>query len=343
MTRENRGAVKTVLQNSPAPIAATQIGKELPKPSRMPLKELVILLHEMAVEREIFLWPRKKFWDRDPQTAAPPVILRFLAEFSVAAAGRIKGALGLPLELLQPALRDLVGAGRLYIWQPGKTPYYCLLDPEEVAHERILKALADGPLSEKDLAAWVKRSLPGYQVRHLRQHVSSIEQVLVHPKYGKEKIRYGLKPPEPGPYLSRAVLEIVAVQRLLAPFHISLEAIYDALRRQLKIEQRGTTVERVAGEVERSSPAVEQLIMEKIPRLQPLGQRRALVSIRELRRSLGLPKGEFDKAVFSLALRGRVALHQHDFPSSLGPAERDELLRDEQGTYYVGIVPKEMS
>jgi hypothetical protein len=64
------------------------------------------------------------------------------------------------------------------------------------------------------------------------------------------------------------------------------------------------------------------------------------VSIRELRRSAGLAKSTFDNTVLSLALKGKVALHHHDFPSSLPPDERDELVRDEQGTYYVGIVPK---
>jgi hypothetical protein len=78
-------------------------------------------------------------------------------------------------------------------------------------------------------------------------------------------------------------------------------------------------------------------------RLQPLGQKRALVSIRELRRSVGLTKIVFDRVVLSLALQGKVALHHHDFPSSLSPDERDELVRDEQGTYYVGIAPKDMS
>ena len=87
----------------------------------------------------------------------------------------------------------------------------------------------------------------------------------------------------------------------------------------------------------------EQLILDGIGRLQPLGQNRALVSIRELRRDSGLSRKDFDGAVFSLAHRGRVILHQHDFPASLDPAEREQLLRDERGTYDVGIVPKEMS
>jgi len=91
---------------------------------------------------------------------------------------------------------------------------------------------------------------------------------------------------------------------------------------------------------EKASHETEALILKGIARLQPPGQGRALVSIRQLRRSMAVPKAAFDRIVLSLALKGKVALHHHDFPSSLSPEERDELVRDEQGTYYVGIVPK---
>jgi hypothetical protein len=149
-----------------------------------------------------------------------------------------------------------------------------------------------------------------------------------------------LQPPEPGPYLGKAMLELTAVQRLLAPFQISLEAIHDALGRELGLarETGGPSKEPPEGEI--ASPNAEPLLLRAITRLQPPGQRRALVSIRELRRSMGLAKSVFDRVVLSLALQGKVALHHHDFPSSLSPDERDALVRDDQGTYYVGIVPK---
>jgi hypothetical protein len=43
----------------------------------------------------------------------------------------------------------------------------------------------------------------------------------------------------------------------------------------------------------------------------------------------------------ALARNNRVALHHHDFPASLPSSEQEELVRDEGGTYYVGIVLKE--
>ena len=205
----------------------------------------------------------------------------------------------------------------------------------------FLNALAAGPLNEKELIGWVRKRLPGYQVKDLREHLSGSRQVYEYPKYGKIKTRYGLQPPEPGPYLGKAMQEITAVQRLLAPFQISLKAIHDALGREL-----GMKPEKKAPSLERDQEVsafrdLEPLILKGITRLQPPGQRRALVSVRELRRSVGLAKSDFDRVVLSLAVKGKVALHHHDFPSSLSPEEREELVRDEQGTYYVGIVPKE--
>jgi hypothetical protein len=135
--------------------------------------------------------------------------------------------------------------------------------------------------------------------------------------------------------------EITAVQRLLAAFQISLEAIHDALGRELGLARETGEPSKEPPRGEIASPDAEPLLLRAITRLQPPGQRRALVSIRELRRSVVLAKSVFDGIVLSLAIQGRVALHHHDFPSSLSPEEREELVRDEQGIYYVGIVPKE--
>jgi hypothetical protein len=341
MIDELRGAVKSVLQQSQAPKSIVQIRKELAGSFRISSKDLSALLEEMTAAGEVFSWPQKKFWDRNPRKILPDLILAFIAKSTIATASKIKTSLKLPLQMVEIALNDLVDMERLHLWQPGKASYFCLCEPRETALETILNALAAGPLTEKELVASVRKRLPGYQVMDLKEHLSYSKQAYEYPKYGKVKIRYGLQPPEPGPYLGKAMQEITALQRLLAPFRISLEAIYGALGRELGLarETREPSKELPKGEI--ALPDAEPLLLRAITRLQPFGQRRALVSIRELRRSMGLAKSVFDRVVLSLALQGKVALHHHDFPSSLSPEERDELVRDEQGTYYVGIVPKE--
>jgi len=341
MIDELRGAVKSGLQQSQAPKSIPQIRKELAGFFRISSKDLSALLDEMTAAGEIFSWPQKKFWDRNPRLVLPELILSFMAKSVVATSSKIKASLKLPLEMVEAALNELVDTGKLYLWRPGKTPYFCLSEPRKTALETILNALAAGPLTEKELVASVRKRLPGYQVMDLKEHLSYSKQAYEYPKYGKVKIRYGLQPPEPGPYLGKAMQEITALQRLLAPFQISLEAIYGALGRELGLARETGEPSKELPKGEIALPDAEPLLLRAITRLQPFGQRRALVSIRELRRSMGLAKSVFDRVVLSLALQGKVALHHHDFPSSLSPEERDELVRDEQGTYYVGIVPKE--
>ena len=341
MIDELRGAVKSGLQQSQAPKSIPQIRKELAGFFRISSKDLSALLDEMTAAGEIFSWPQKKFWDRNPRLVLPELILSFMAKSVVATSSKIKASLKLPLEMVEAALNELVDTGKLYLWRPGKTPYFCLSEPRKTALETILNALAAGPLTEKELVASVRKRLPGYQGMDLKEHLSYSKQAYEYPKYGKVKIRYGLQPPEPGPYLGKAMQEITALQRLLAPFRISLEAIYGALGRELGLARETGEPSKEPPKGEIVLPDAEPLLLRAITRLQPFGQRRALVSIRELRRSMGLAKSVFDRVVLSLALQGKVALHHHDFPSSLSPEERDELVRDEQGTYYVGIVPKE--
>jgi len=335
--------VKRVLQQSQTPKSLPQIRKELAGSFHISSKDLGALLDEMTTIGEIFSWPQKKFWDRDPRTVLPDLILTFMAKSQVATASKIKTNLKLPLEMVQTALNELVDGGRLHLWQPGKAPYFCLSEPRKTALETILTALAAGPLTEKELIAWVRKRLPGYQGNDLNEHLSYSKQVYEYPKYGKIKTKYGLKPPEPGPYLVKAIQEIATVQRLLAPFQISREAIHDALGRELGLEPKTRGLAKDQSKAETAPHEAEALLLKTMTRLQPPGQRRALVSIRELRRSVELAKSVFDHIVLSLAIQGRVALHHHDFPSSLSPEERDELVRDEQGTYYVGIAPKDMS
>ena len=72
--------------------------------------------------------------------------------------------------------------------------------------------------------------------------------------------------------------------------------------------------------------------------LQALEQREAAaVVIADVRRKSGLPKEQFDHAVLELYRTGVVVLHRHDAPFLISEPERNELLTDGEGRYYVGI------
>lgn len=63
----------------------------------------------------------------------------------------------------------------------------------------------------------------------------------------------------------------------------------------------------------------------------------ALISIRKLRAALTLDKERFDGAVLGLYYRDNLVLHHHDNVGNMSEAERNELILDKHGNYYVGV------
>lgn len=88
------------------------------------------------------------------------------------------------------------------------------------------------------------------------------------------------------------------------------------------------------------SPSDAELL-SAILSVRPDAHQHVLVSIRDLRRRLALPKEAFDAAVLSLGARGLAVLHLHDHAPALKEAERNDLVADGQGNYYVGLVLRE--
>ncbi|MEW6264383.1 MAG: hypothetical protein AB1641_15035 [Thermodesulfobacteriota bacterium] len=248
----------------------------------------------------------------------------------------------IPLEELKKHLDELVRAGAIHKWQPDQTIYYAAFDPEAAARRQMLAAMAGRRLSARELAVKVK-GLPGYSKtqKYVKEHLKPVlatGQAFLHPPAGREKIaRYAIEPPPPGPYLTKIVKEIQAVGLKL---NQPLETVYQALRPMLGLSfpkplqppppETGTLV--------RSHQEPERLILAGMVKIEPKARQRALVSLRDLRRSVDLSKEQFDKTVLDLARTGKVVLHYHDYPSSLSETEREELVRDSLGTYYIGIV-----
>lgn len=63
----------------------------------------------------------------------------------------------------------------------------------------------------------------------------------------------------------------------------------------------------------------------------------ALIPIRELRGALQLPKERFDAALLALYSNDTLILHHHDYVGNLSETERNELVLDRHGNYYVGV------
>jgi hypothetical protein len=65
-----------------------------------------------------------------------------------------------------------------------------------------------------------------------------------------------------------------------------------------------------------------------------------LLPVGELRSRLTLDKTRFDATALSLVREGSIILHRHDHADRLEAHDRSRLVRDHNGTYYVGIAPK---
>ncbi|MFN5973102.1 MAG: helix-turn-helix domain-containing protein [Planctomyces sp.] len=76
-------------------------------------------------------------------------------------------------------------------------------------------------------------------------------------------------------------------------------------------------------------------ILRIIGEIDPGFGRGALVTFSQIRPHCGLSKKAFDAELLRLARADLVCLHRHDFPHSLKPDERDQLVRSEN-EYFIG-------
>lgn len=229
-------------------------------------------------------------------------------------------------------LAELARDGGLFAVKDGKGFRYSDRDPASVLAPVIRSALREGPLSKKELEARIERASPGFDKIWPNVLAAEVARGAVreHPKAGKQPLRYGLEPPDPTPFLAKAVKELQALAKKLAPHGVTPGAIHAALGRALGVER--------AREDGAADEGAVLAALRELASREPPG---ALLSVRGLRALAPLDKARFDGAVLRLSRAGKVTLHHHDFPSSLPDAERAALIVDEHGVHYVGVAPRE--
>lgn len=75
-------------------------------------------------------------------------------------------------------------------------------------------------------------------------------------------------------------------------------------------------------------------VLAAAKKVQPMEH--ALVSIRDTRRTMSMPKDEFDSAVMQLSRDGKICLHFHDHPQGVSEQERQDMVAN-KGEFYVGF------
>jgi hypothetical protein len=288
---------------------------------------------------------------------------------------QIKNRLPRPYQVgsdrLLEVLRARVAAGRLYEFPVfGKSVRFWDRSHDDYARKLIASAVATQPSTLTEIKSKFTTRLRGFsatRVGELLQDMVDAKQVLKHPPVpGSKTARYATRPPDPRVYLKRVVEQFDKVAATLDSVNVPKNEIVAALVDLLggvpggKAEQSlptappairvtpvttaepATTAESFSQasftEVPVQLDDVGDRLIAEMHRLEPGAAHGALVSIRDLRRSLpDLDKPTFDRAVLHLADRGRVTLNRQAYPAGEPPEIRDLWVQDEQGIYYVGV------
>ncbi len=244
-------------------------------------------------------------------------------------------------EQIGQVLEELVAQGRVHRFAPYrvKAPRYWIHDGEHYARTAILRSLARQPLTAPALIRGLQAALKGgcspERLRKILDEMQQDGQAHKLPKYVRSRTQYfSARPPDPRDYLNDALAEIY---NRLEKVGISREQVNAAALELLQPEPAPSPPRAESGLPDEE---IDQIVLDGVRQLTPNEAGRALVSLRELRRSLEsrLPdKSRFDDAVLRLAEQERVDLHRHDFPSSLSEDERLGMVPDGRGSYFIGL------
>lgn len=226
----------------------------------------------------------------------------------------------------QRLLAEDVASARVFDW--GKSSYWNL-DPETVARQRVLEVVSRECLSTRDLTKSVAQQPPRLSAKTVQFAIKKlIAEKRLLPKETKLSNVSGiidLKYPEP--YLQRkiaAVLKSVEIERsanriaaLLAP---EIESPATAAAPSPDVRD---VAEKMFAAINRVAFAPGTTVTFNILRQQP-----------ELAH---IPKKIFDEAALLLQQKRRVLLNPHGYAGSISAQEKERLVTDGFGNYYVSI------
>ena len=230
-----------------------------------------------------------------------------------------------PQKQWKAVLAEAVRAGALHRWPIGRGGRYAARPHEDALREKVLAALADGPRSEPEL----KKELPSAahdRLAGLLGRWAAQGGVYAHGKQGRSRV-WGTRPAEDLDYVLRPALLGLLAQMAARGF--AEAAVRAALSRQLG--------GRPAHDVNRPDPAT---LIARLRELNPQVDGGALVYLPHLRTAMRdvLPdKPGFDRLVLSMLEQRRVQLQSHPVPSQLKPEERESMIEDGRGSYYMAI------
>ena len=235
------------------------------------------------------------------------------------------------------ALADLAEKGGLHKWPPGargRKPRYWHRDWRRHARDKIVEVLQAAALTRGQLVKAMRGPMFGISESARRREMPSLVRPLIEqgrifqvPNVGRPGGKLSGRPPDAKPYFKKMLREFEAVCGKLQSAGLSRGQISRAAAEVLA-PHAPAPPEPVAD--------VGGRIVAKMVEIEPQAGRGALVSLRELRRALGMAKRDFDRAMLDLAAAGRVYLHRHTAAGGLSEEQRSWLVDDGKGGMYVG-------
>ena len=291
----------------------------------------------MAKKKSVPLPPELEIRNRAVLTIrinAEPVTARQLS-------GLLAGWFKIPELVLVPILDESVSNGSLHPFPAatakGKPRYWDrdFVEYGQLQIEKTIQKKGPQPIAKLKTAA---KGLSDSQFKQAFQNLISSQRVREHPPMGKSKtLKYGTAPPAVEPYLKDVGKQLSKIVEQLIGAGVDRGAITEAIGSWLSQSGLPLSGNRITSGVSPALAPVQLDLLMLMRQIEPGAERGALVASRELRRAANSDKADFDRAVLDLARQGRLMLHRHDHASGLSSSERDELVTDGAGTYYVGM------
>lgn len=212
-------------------------------------------------------------------------------------------------------------------------------------------------LTQTDLLENVKKDAVPCTKTRLTRIVNTTLTVLIKektlfeiPPWGSyKKSRYAAHPPDLKLYLDKTRKEFDRTGRKLKKAGIGTEQVFAAFEKMLSLSRTAVsssgvddkeTFQPILPEPDISETVLNRIVKTML-RIVPGAAKQAPVWIPDLRNALDLPKYTFDRAILTLAKQGTVFLNKHAHPAQMTDAERETMIAEGQGNFYVVVVLRE--
>lgn len=251
-------------------------------------------------------------------------------------------------------LREESAAGTFHRWpgRPGSSKER-FWHQEETSYfrNRLLAALSRKDEMKSDLLTKLAReAVPCFKTR-LESNVNTILAALVKektvfeiPAWGRKRnSRYAVHPPDLTEYLNKVRKEFDDTFKKLKKYGIGMDQLFSAFQCSLPLPVRDESPCQPAVPEAPAQPPPEpeitdallNRIIQTILHIEPSAVRQAPVWIPDLRQAMDLPKSTFDRSILMLSRQGKVFLNRHAHPAQLDDTQREAMIPDGQGNYFV--------